>query len=527
MRKRCKKGIALSMALSMLLILGCQNNSSSAELPASEEIISSEVVEEVQIDYATASAEELMEWIKVNPKDMEAIRAYIDAKGYADSLTVDENKALIMQKVLPDSESKYTYEFQGQMPTIYCEHYSVHGDWETLETYESQSNEDGKIIYASTASVDYENCKDVSIEYDDNGNVTKISAIADIWGEDRKMELFYENGKILQKKIDGNINEKYTYNANGQLTKEEYYFMDYEYSYISKYTPVSVTYDANASEVRVKFQEYDDFIGEVIGEQERTYIVDSNIPMEYHSFENGYCIARMKWEDGSVEERVYRESENGEPSTYDSTKYSAEGVLMEEGSHPDAIYSYYKTGMVKTVTDFNGQLLCDSTETYDSETDEYEYTYQFYDALWDDDHWGWLNEEVNAGASVMILRYKATEASAVDASDDYAYRRPGNYEKTFYDAQNNIICVEEFFINAWGENEYFITTTFDGEGNPMYNITYNYIVYAENGTAARVKDFVFVVTQNAEGSSFIDTNDKRKEEDFLDVTYYFSESISN
>ncbi len=527
MKKRSKKIMMISVALSLLLMLGCQNNSSSEELPDSEEVIISEVSEEVQIDYATASAEELLEWLKVNPKDMEAIRAYIDAKGYADLITVDENKALIMQNVLPDSESKYTYEFQGQMPIIYCEQYSIYSDWQTLETYESQLDDSGKVIYASQASVGYENCKDVYIEYDENGNVTKISAIADIWGEDRKMELFFENGKIQQKTIDGNINKKYTYNVNGQLTKEEYYFMDYEYSYISKYTPVSVTYDANASEVRVKFQEYDDFIGEVIGEQERTYIVDPNIPMEYHSFENGYCIARMTWEDGSVEERKYWESENGEPSTYDSTKYSADGVLMEEGSHPDAIYSYYKTGMVKTVTDFDGQLLCESTETYDSETDEYEYTYQFYDVLWDEDHWGWLNEEVKAGASTMTLRYKAAETSAVNVSGNYAYRRPGNYEKTFYDAQNNIICIEEFFINEWGENEYFIITTFDGEGNPMYNITYNYIVYADNGTAARVRDFVFVVTQNAEGSSFIDTNDKRKEEDFLEVTYYFSESISN
>ncbi|MBQ3516948.1 MAG: hypothetical protein IJA29_06950 [Lachnospiraceae bacterium] len=527
MKKRCKKLVALSIVLSMSIMLGCQNSDSSVEQPSSDEVVSSEVVEEAQIDYATASAEELAEWIKGNPKDMEAIRAYIGAKGYADSLTVDENKALIMQKVLPDSESKYAYEYQEYVPNIYCDNYSVQGDWQMLAAYESQLDENGKVVYVSQASVGHENCKDVSIKYDDNGNVTKISAIADIWGEDRKVEFFYENGKILQKTIDGNTNEKYTYNANGQLTKEEYYFMDYEYPYISKYTPVSVTYDANASEVRVKFQEYDDFIGEVIGEQERTYIVDANIPMEYHSFENGYCVARMTWEDGSVEERFYRESENGEPSTYNSTRYSAEGVLMEEGSHPDAIYSYYENGMVKTVTDFSGQLLCDSTETYDSATDEYEYTYQFYDLLWNENHWGWLNEEVKTGASTMTLRYKATDASAVDTSDNYAYRRPGNYEKTFYDAQNNIICIDEFLINAWGENEYFITTTFDGEGNPTYNIIYNYIAYSENGTAARVKDFVFVLTQNAESSSFIDTNDKRKEEDFLDVTYYFSESIQN
>ncbi len=530
MKKKCKKAVAISMALSVLLMLGCQNSSSSAELPASEEVISSEVSEEVQIDYATASTEELLEWLKVNPKDMEAIRAYIDAKGYADSVEVDSTKLSIMQNVLVDKELSYVRVYQNDQPYIRSPHYGIDCEWSQLENYVAQADEQGRIVSASFASVAGYDCKDVVFEYDESGLLSKITAIADVWGTDRKLEIFYENGQKQKTMIDGNLKEQYSYNGNGQLTQRKEYFQSYDYSSVSQYTPWSVTYDAGSAKVKVKLQEYDDFMGEVVGEEERIYIVDANVPIECYNYgAGGYmgtCTARIALEDGGWEERSYDdESENGEITGYDLERYSAEGKLVAESSAGEVITYYYDNGMIKEATDFVGTVFCDSTENYDSATGEYQYTYQFYEG-YEDLRWGWLTE-VPSGTSTMTLRYMATESATVQVLEHLSNRIPGIYEKTYYDSQGNIIYIEEYSINAWGENEYYITTTFDKEGSPMQNITYSFVVYSEDGKAARVRDYVFTATQKPDTSFFMDINDKRKEEDVYDITYYFAESISD
>ncbi|MBQ7767171.1 MAG: hypothetical protein IJ397_10035 [Lachnospiraceae bacterium] len=530
MKKKCKKLVALSIVLTMTIMLGCQNSDSSVEQPSSDEVVSSEVVEEVQINYATASAEELLEWLKVNPKDMEAIRAYIDAKGYADSVVVDSTKLSIMQNVLVDKELSYVQVYQNEQPYITGPDYGIDCEWSQLENYVAQADEQGRIVSASFASVAGYDCKDIIFEYDENGLLSKITATADIWGTDRKLEIFYENGQMQKKMIDGNLKEQYTYNGNGQLTQRKEYFQSYDYSSVSQYTPWSVTYDAGSAKVKVKLQEYDDFMGEVVGEEERIYVVDANVPMECYNYgAGGYmgtCTARIALEDGGWEERSYDdETENGEITGYDLKRYSAEGKLVAESSAGEEITYYYHNGIIKETTDFAGTVFCDSTENYDSATGRYQYTYQFYEG-YEEVHWGWL-ADVPSGTAAMTLHYTATEAADVQVLHYMSNRIPGIYEKTYYDAQGNIIYIEEYSINAWGENEYYITTTFDKDGNPMQNITYSYVVYSEDGMAARVRDYVFTATQKLDNSFFMDINDKRKEEDVYDITYYFSESIQN
>lgn len=430
MRKRCKQMVALIVVLSMFLLIGCTSSNDIKDQSATYGDATVEMSETPQFDYAAASEEELVEWIKANPTDLEAAKAYAEVKGYVTNLTDAEAQCGKMQAIMQE-EGAEVLETNNREDYIYL----CTGDnkwWTYGQEIEIVSNADNNYTYS----------------YDERGSLVSRK------GEESSVDVTYNDADLTIVVHSKGMGDGKSYD---DWDEKDYYVFDSEKAY------------SNA-----KIDE------NTICNCEITWEDGSVEQRRYFSSENGtysaYEVVKTT-QDGKLLEETDLDYDTHSILSY--YKYSPDTGLIEELIWGDnLILVSDENGFMVSVTDNeSGAMIIERTGLEENEDGSISISYKNY-------------EENNTS----ILTYypiqgieSETEENKVDnniASYEYSYARylcPGTYYHEYKDAEGNWLKSEEIFIDERGiasyvpGADYYINRYADRNGCIHSDIKYYYV----------------------------------------------------